>query len=456
VSKPNGTPEATKTNIRFMHPQSAHPKAKISIWRKGFAKLEKVWSRLGPGLVTGASDDDPSGIATYSQAGAAYGFGTLWTALLTFPLMAAVQEMCGRIGLVTKHGIAGVVKRHYHPYLIYGVALVTIPACIINIGANLAGMAAVANLLVPQIPIQIFTVLAALAIIVGIVFLPYKKLEGTLKWLALVLLLYLIVPFLIEQDLGEIVKATIIPHIEWNASFLAILVAILGTTISPYLFFWQASMEVEEIEEQKRDHLIPVREQTIAKEVKHMRSDTFVGMLFSNIVMFFILLTAGSVLFKNGIHDIATVEQAAQALKPLAGDFAYILFAVGVIGTGFLSIPVLSGCCSYIISETLEWKGKMNMKLREAKGFYIVIIVSILMGLGMNMLNINPIQALIWTAIVYGLVAPFLIALILHICNNPKIMGKNTNSLLSNVLGGLCFLVMTVAAVVLVITTMWP
>ena len=424
-----------------------------NIFKKAFIKLEKVWTKLGPGLITGASDDDPSGITTYSQAGAQFGFGTLWTALITFPLMASIQEMCGRVGLVANKGIAGVLKQHYPRYIIYFVAAVTVPASIINIGSDLAGMGAVANLIFPQISTQVFTIFAAISIVAAIILFSYKQLSFVMKWLTLILLVYLIVPFLVKQDLVEIIKATTIPHIEFSAEFVAILVGILGTTISPYLFFWEASMEVEEHEMRERQAKIDKNaHESLKQEVAEMQKDNLVGMFFSNFVMFFIILTAGSILHKGGITNIETVDQAASALKPLAGDSAYLLFALGVIGTGFLAIPVLAGACSYVISETLGWNEGMNLKLKEAKGFYLVIIVSVLLGLLINFLGISPIQAMIWTAIIYGIVSPILIGVILHVTNNKKIMGKYTNNKLSNILGGLCFVLMSVAVVALIVT----
>jgi NRAMP (natural resistance-associated macrophage protein)-like metal ion transporter len=425
----------------------------VGILKNAFLKLEDVWAKLGPGLITGASDDDPSGITTYSQAGAQFGFGTLWTALITFPLMASIQEMCGRVGLVTNKGIAGVLKENYPKYIIYLVALVTVPASIINIGSDLAGMGAVANLIFPQVPVEIFTIFAAFAIIAAIIFFSYKQLSFVMKWLTLILLVYLVVPFLVKQNLWDIFTATVIPHVEFSVEFVSILVAILGTTISPYLFFWEASMEVEEHELKERQaKILSGTHETLDQEVKEMQKDNFVGMFFSNFVMFFIILTAGSILFKGGINNIDTVDQAASALKPLAGDGAYLLFALGVIGTGFLAIPVLAGACSYVISETLGWNMGMNLKLKEAKGFYLVIIISVILGLLINFLGISPIQAMIWTAVIYGIVSPVLIGVILHVCNNKKVMGKYTNGKWSNILGILCFLMMTVAVIGLFIT----
>ncbi|MBI5539424.1 MAG: divalent metal cation transporter [Bacteroidia bacterium] len=404
--------------------------------------LSRFWKILGPGLITGASDDDPSGIATYSQAGAAYGLSTLWTALITFPLMASIQEMCARIGLVTSLGITGTIKNNYSKPILYLLLLFSFPAIILNIGADIAGMGAVGNLLFPAVHASIFSVFFTILLLVLIIYLPYQKIFSILKYLCIVLLVYLIVPFLYKQDWLAVIKATFIPTIKFDKNFITILVAILGTTISPYLFFWQATMEVEQ---QNKKHLIVNK-----KIMREMKQDVDFGMLFSNVVMFFIILTTGTVLFNGGIYQIDTVEQAAQALKPLAGEFAYILFAIGVIGTGLLAIPVLSGSLSYIVTETFGWNQGLDKKFNEAKGFYIIIAISLALGLLLNYIGISPIKALIYSAILYGLTAPILIAIILHISNNKKVMGKFTNGKKSNILGFATLILMTTAAVILV------
>ena len=403
----------------------------------------RFWKILGPGLITGASDDDPSGIATYSQAGAAYGLSTLWTALIAFPLMAAIQQMCAKIGLVTSKGLTGTLKTHYSKPILYLMLVFSFPAIVMNIGADIAGMGAVGNLLFPKIEATYFSVLFTIILLFLIIYLPYQKIAAILKYLCIVLLVYLIVPFLYKQNWLDIAKNTFIPTIQFNKEFVAVLVGILGTTISPYLFFWQSSMEVEEMEHKKR-HLI------VNKKIIHnMKQDVDFGMSFSGIVMFFIILTTGTVLFKGGIHQIDTVEQAAVALKPLAGNFAYLLFAIGVIGTGLLAIPVLSGSLSYIITETFGWEQGLDKKFHEAKAFYIVMAISLLLGLSLNYIGISPVKALIYTAILYGLTAPVLIAIILHISNNKTVMGKFTNSKMSNILGGIAFVIMTFAAICL-------
>jgi NRAMP (natural resistance-associated macrophage protein)-like metal ion transporter len=410
--------------------------------KKEPSRIKRFWKLLGPGLITGASDDDPSGIATYSQAGAAYGLSTLWTALITFPLMASIQEMCARIGLVTSRGLAGTIKEHYSKPVLYLMLLFSFPAIVLNIGADIAGMGAVGNLLFPAIPSTFFCIGFTILLLVLIIFLPYLKIAAILKYLCIALLVYLVIPFLYKQDWMAVLKATIIPTIKFDKEFIAILVAILGTTISPYLFFWQANMEVEE---KKKKNLVVNK-----KIMSNMKQDVDFGMLFSNIVMFFIILTTGSVLFNGGIRQIETVEQAAQALKPLAGNASYLLFAIGVIGTGLLAIPVLSGSLSYIVTETFGWKQGLDEKFPKAKAFYIIIAISLILGLSLNYVGISPIKALIYSAILYGLTAPVLIVIILHISNNKKIMGKYTNGRISNILGISALALMTTAAVVLI------
>ena len=408
------------------------------------AKIKKYWKVLGPGLVTGASDDDPSGIATYSQAGAGFGFATLWTALITFPLMAATQEMCARIGIVTQGGLTATLKKNYSKSILYLMVVFSFPAIILNIGADLQGMGAVANLLIPQVPSYVFGIIFTILLIGVIIRFPYQKLAYVLKWLCLSLLLYIVVPFLVHANWTDVLKSTFIPAFHFNKAFFEIIVAILGTTISPYLFFWQATMEAEDISHSHKKIIVNKR------ILDNMKMDIDLGMLFSNIVMFFIILTTGAVLYKAGIREIFTIGQAAQALEPLTGKLTYLLFAVGVIGTGFLGIPVLAGSLSYIIAESFNWKEGLDKKFHEAKGFYITLIISLVVGLSLEFLGISPIKALIYTAILYGLTAPVMIAIVLHICNNKKVMGKFTNKKWSNILGSITFIVMSLSAIFLI------
>jgi len=403
-------------------------------------KVKHFWKLIGPGLVTGASDDDPSGIATYSQAGAAYGLSTLWMAIIAFPLMASIQKMCAKIGLVTNLGLTGTLKKHYPRPILYLMLLFSFPAIVLNIGADIAAMGAVGNLLFPKIDASFFSVFFTIFLLIMIIYLPYTKMAAILKYLCIVLLVYFIVPFLYQQDLMAIFKNTFIPTINFDKSYIAILVGILGTTISPYLFFWQASVEVEEMKHLKRKLVVN------KKLIDNMNQDVDFGMTFSGLIMYFIILTTGTVLFQAGIHQIDTVEEAAIALKPLAGNMAYLLFAIGVIATGLIAIPVLSGSLSYIFTETFGWEQGLDKKFHEAKGFYVIISISLLVGLGLNYVGISPIDALIYTAILYGVTAPILIGIILHISNNKAIMGRHTNTRVTNVLGFTTLLIMTISA----------
>jgi len=341
-------------------------------------KLNKSWNKLGPGLVTGASDDDPSGIATYSQAGAAYGLSTLWTALVAFPLMAAMQQMCAKIGIVTSQGLTGTLKKHYPRPVLYLMLLFSFPAIVMNIGANIAAMGAVGSMLMPTIGASFFSVFFTLLLLGLIIYLPYRRMASILKYLCIAIMVYLLVPFLTSQDLTSIIKATFIPKFQLTKEYLAVLVGILGTTLSPYLFFWQASVEVEEMRNNKRQILVD------KKIIQDMEQDVDSGMAFSGLIMYFIILTTGTVLFNAGLHDIHTVEEAAAALKPLAGDAAYLLFSIGIIGTGLIAIPVLSGSLSYIFSETFGWEQGLDKKFHEARGFYVIIAISLLLGLALN------------------------------------------------------------------------
>ena len=430
---------------------------------KVFEKFKKIIGMFGPGLITGASDDDPSGIATYSQAGAMFGLSTLWTALLTFPLMASIQEMCARIGLVTSVGLTTTLKNHYPRPVLYFMMLFSIPAIVLNIGADIAGMGSVANLIYPAISTVVFNIAFTLILMLAIIYLPYHKMVAVLKYLCLSLLLYIMVPFFTHTNWLLVLRSTFIPAIQFNKEFLGVLVAILGTTISPYLFFWQVTMEAKDIESSRQ--LILARRKIVkgnakqadAREqnlitllIKKMTLDVNLGMLLSNLVMFFIILATGTALFNNGIHQIDTIDQAAKALEPVAGKASYWLFAIGVIGTGFLAIPVLCGSLSYIVSETFGWHGDLDKTYGQAKAFYIVIILSLIVGLLLNYVGVSPIKALVYTAILYGVTSPFLIAIVLHIANNKTIMGQHTNGRLSNILGFATLLVMTMASVLLI------
>jgi len=404
-------------------------------------RFRRLLRALGPGIVTGASDDDPSGIATYTQAGAAFGFSTLWTSVVTLPLMVAVQEMCARIGLVTRKGLTEIIRQHYPASLRWLVLGLSFPAIILNIGADLAGMGAVANLLAPGLSAPVWSILIGVAAAWMTLALPYRTMARVLQWLCLSLACYLAVPFLSQPDWSGLLRNTLRPQISWDGAYAAMVVALLGTTISPYLFFWQTSMEVEEVS----DRPVVVDKALL----RDMGTDIRLGMSFSNLVSFFIILTAATVLYPNGLREVDTVEEAAAALEPLAGRFAYLLFAAGVLGTGLLAIPVLAGSLSYMVSEALGWKEGFGRRFAEARGFYLVMAASILSALAINLVGIPPMRALFLTALVYGVVSPVLIGIILHISNNRLIMGEHVNGRWSNRWGWACLILMSAAAAVL-------
>lgn len=403
--------------------------------------LKKIKKIIGPSIITGASDDDPSGIATYSQAGAGFGLQMLWMAIVTFPMMVSIQEMCARIGLVTRMGLTGLLKKYYPRWVMALMILFSFPAIILNISANLAGMGAVGNMLFPAIPANAFSILISGLLLFFMIRLPYRKIATILQFLCLALICYIAVPFFVKVNWFDVIKSTLVPNVRFDKNAISIVVAILGTTVSPYLFFWQTSMEVEEAEERQiimNKHLLGV-----------VHNDIKIGMFFSNLIFFFIVLTAGVVLFPAGIKDIQTVDQAALALKPLLGSNAYFLFAVGIIGTGLLAIPVLAGAISYMISELFDWPEGLSKKWHEAKGFYLIMSLSIMGALLINIAGINPMKALIYTAIGYGITAPVLIGIILHICNNKIIMGEFTNNKMSNIMGIVTLATMAIAALLM-------
>jgi NRAMP (natural resistance-associated macrophage protein)-like metal ion transporter len=406
---------------------------------------------LGPGFITGASDDDPSGIGTYAVAGASLGFATLWMALVTFPLMAAVQFICAKVGMVSGRGLAGVLRRFYPRWLLYPTVVALLVANTINVGADLGAIAAALNLLVPALPIAPMVVPIALVILGLQIWGSYRLIAHTFKWLTLALFAYVGSAFPAQPDWSQVLAATLVPTIQFDTKFLTTLVAILGTTISPYLFFWQSSQEVEEEVQMGRTRLWQ-RRGASDQELKYAALDVNTGMFFSNVVMYFIILGTAATLFRAGQRDIGSAAEAAEALRPLAGDLSAILLAAGLIGSGFLAVPILSGSAAYALSEAFGWRYGLDEKPAKAKQFYAVIGVSTLIGMVINFIGINPIDALFWTAVINGFVAPPLMVLIMLIANNRQIMGQRTNGLPTNLLGGAATLAMFAAAVVLVLT----
>jgi NRAMP (natural resistance-associated macrophage protein)-like metal ion transporter len=415
--------------------------------------IKRVLKILGPGFVTGASDDDPSGIGTYATVGASLGYGMLWTALATFPLMAAVQLVCAKIGMVTGRGLAGVLRRHYPHWLLYGVVVALFTANTINVGADLGAIGAAINLLVPALPIAPLVVPVALAILALQILGSYRLSARIFKWLTLALLAYIGSALLARPDWGAVVRGTFVPEISLDKTFLATLVAILGTTIAPYLFFWQATQEVEEEVSMGRVELWRRRGAT-DKELEYAALDVNAGMFFSCMVMFFIVLATAATLHAAGKTDIQSATDAAEALRPFAGDLSAALLAVGLIGSGVLTVPILSGSAAYALSEAFGWKYGLDTNPARAKQFYAVIATATIIGVAINYLGINPIDALFFTAVVNGFVAPPLLVLIMLIGNDRSIMGERTNSGLTNLLGWTATAAMFVAAILLVVTSL--
>lgn len=409
-----------------------------------FKKAKTFWTGLGPGLVTGAADDDPSGIATYSQTGAQYGNQFLWLALFTFPLMAIVQEMCARIGLSTGRGLAGNIRINYPKWVLYTCAGLLFAANTLNIGANIGAMAEATRLLFPNLEFSLAAIAFTLFCLLLQIFTPYERYARYLKYLVFVLLSYIATAFVVNLDWQALFKATVIPSFSFAPDQMLIITAILGTTISPYLFFWQTSHEVEE-EIQHGKTSIRLREGTTTEEIKKMRIDVWFGMFVSNIVMFFIIATCAAVLFTNGINNIETAAQAAAALRPLAGEQAFLLFAAGIIGTGLLAIPVLAGSAAYTMAESFKWKSGLYRKLHQARAFYGVIILSMLIGLSLNFLGIDPMKMLIYSAIFNGLVAPPILYLIVQMTSDKRIVKDRTNHPIIAALGWLITFVMAIA-----------
>lgn len=390
----------------------------------GTSEPRSLLTVLGPGLVTGAADDDPSGIGTYSQVGAQFGYGMAWTMLFGFPLLASIQAICARIGATTGRGIAHNLRRHYHPALLRTMVMLLLIANVINLGADLGAMGAALALLVPG-PALAFTVMFGIISVTAEVFIAYTRYARILKWTTLSLFSYVAVVFVAGVDWGAALRGIVIPSFAFDKDHTMALVAVFGTTISPYLFFWQAGQEVEE---QHRRHTKPlcIAPRTAGPELRRIRTDTLVGMGFSHLTALFIIIATAATLHAHGVNDVTSAAQAAEALRPIAGNLAFALFAVGIIGTGLLAVPVLAGSAAYAVSETFRWTEGLDRKPREAKAFYGVIAVATLGGVALNFTGIDPMRALYWAAVVNGLLAPPLMVVTMMIARNPRIMGRLT------------------------------
>jgi NRAMP (natural resistance-associated macrophage protein)-like metal ion transporter len=410
-------------------------------------KIGEYWHILGPGLTTGAADDDPSGIATYSQAGAQYGFQLLWLAAFTFPLMAVVQEMCARIGLVTGRGLASNIRHYYPKWVLYSCTFLLVIANTFNIGADLGAMAKATQLLLPQVPYALLIIGYTVIILGLLIYSSYRKYARYLKLLALVLLSYIFSAFLSHLDWHQVAIHSFVPSLTFSKDQIFLICGILGTTISPYLFFWQTSQEVEEQIADGKTTLSLRRANTSEGEIKNMRTDVWSGMFLSNLVMYFIIAACAAVLFTHGIKTIGTASEAAEALRPFAGDAAYFLFTVGILGTGMLAIPVLAGSSSYAFAESFGWKSGLDFKLNKALAFYGILILSMLMGLMMNFIGLDPIKALIYSAVANGIVAPVILILIVLLSSSSKVMGAHKNSRTATFLGWFITAIMIVAGI---------
>jgi len=408
------------------------------------------FSRLGPGLITGAADDDPSGISTYSVTGAAFGYGPLWTVLFSFPLMTAVQMMCARLGMVTGEGLAGVIRRQYPRWVLWSACALLVLANTVNIGADLGGMGAV-TAMVTGISSYYWTPFYALLIGSFLIWSSYYTIARIFKWLTLVLFSYVLAALFAKPDWGAVLRATFIPHVEWSAAYWATLVGLFGTTISPYLFFWQASQEVEE--ERKQGELtVEARRGATDAELRKSRTDTITGMFFSNLIMYFIILTTAATLHAHGKTTISTARDAVEALRPLAGAGAYWLFSLGLIGAGMIGVPVLAGSSAYAVAEAAVWKGSLADRRDRAREFYGVIAVGLALGLALNYAGFNAVSMLFWAAVLNGVLAPPLIVIVLLLTGNPVIMGKRANPRWLAVLGWITVVVMTLASVAMFAT----
>jgi NRAMP (natural resistance-associated macrophage protein)-like metal ion transporter len=414
-------------------------------------KLVALFLKLGPGLITGASDDDPSGIATYSQVGAHFGYGLLWTMPFSYPLMAVIQEISARIGRVTGRGIAGNIRRHYSKPILYGIVSLLLIANIFNLGADIGAMGAAAKLLLPG-PLWAYILFFGITSLALQVMVPYTKYVRYLKWLTVALFAYVATAITVGEPKWLAIRSTFWPSFTAHGGYFTALVAVLGTTISPYLFFWQASEEAEDVSVNADEKPLTVAPEQAPKEFRRIKIDTYFGMALSNVVAFFIILTAAATLHAHGILDIQTADQAAKALEPLAGKFAFLLFAVGIIGTGLLAVPVLAGSAAYGLSETFRWKGSLEKKPFKAVKFYGAIAAATSVGLVLNFVHLDPIKALFWSAVLNGVVAVPVMALMMILTQNVKVMGKFTLPLYLRIGGWIATAVMLIASLGMIAT----
>ena len=408
-----------------------------------------LWRKLGPGLVTGAADDDPSGIATYSQVGAALGYGLLWTVFFTFPLMVGIQIVSARIGRVTGDGLAANIRRHYSPALLYGLVGLLLGANTINIAADIGAMGAALKLLLGG-PAHWYAIAFGAGSLLLQVFVPFPRYAPILKILTLALFAYVGTVFVVQVPWGEVLYRVVVPSVSPDVNYVVAVVAVFGTTISPYLFFWQASQEVEEQRARRGEEPLRAAPEQAERSLRRIKIDTYIGMAFSNLIAFFIMLTAAATLHAHGVIDIQSSAQAAEALRPLAGEFAFLLFSIGIVGAGLLAVPILAGSAAYAVAESFQWRIGLGRRLLQARGFYMIVAVATLLGVGLNFTPIDPVKALYWSAVLNGIISTPIMAVIMLMAVRADVMGKFVIGRRLKVLGWLATSVMALAVIAMV------
>ena len=420
---------------------------------KNISEQKSFVKKLGPGLITGAADDDPSGIATYSQVGAQFGYSILWTTFLTFPLMVGIQIISARIGRVTGHGLAANIRKHYSPWILHSLVCLLLVANTINIAADIGTMAAALKLLIGG-PAHLYVIAFALLSLVLQIFIPFPQYAPILKLLTLSLFAYVATVFAVEIPWGEVLRGTIMPLASFGADYVVAVVAVFGTTISPYLFFWQASQEVEEQRAAEGQEPLKEAPEQARAHLRRIKIDTYIGMGFSNLIAFFIILTAAVTLHLHGVTDIETSAQAAEALRPMAGEYAFLLFSAGIVGTGLLAVPVLAGSAAYALAESFKWPIGLGRKLLEARGFYMILTIATLLGVMLNFTSIDPIKALFWSAVINGVIGVPIMAIMMAMAAKPEVMGQFVVTPRLRILGWLATAVMALAVLAMGVTSL--
>jgi NRAMP (natural resistance-associated macrophage protein)-like metal ion transporter len=420
---------------------------------KDNSEQKSLVKKLGPGLITGAADDDPSGIATYSQVGAQFGYSILWTTFLTFPLMVGIQIISARIGRVTGHGLAANIRQHYSPWILHSLICLLLVANTINIAADIGAMAAALKLLIGG-PAHFYVIAFALLSLVLQIFIPFPRYAPILKLLTLSLFAYVATVFAVEIPWKDVLRGTIMPSASFGADYVVAVVAVFGTTISPYLFFWQASQEVEEQRAAEGEEPLKEAPEQARAHLRRIKIDTYIGMAFSNLIAFFIILTAAVTLHLHGVTDIETSAQAAEALRPIAGEYAFLLFSAGIVGTGLLAVPVLAGSAAYAVAESFKWPIGLGRKLLEARGFYMILTIATLLGVMLNFTSIDPIKALFWSAVINGVIAVPIMAIMMAMAAKPEVMGQFVVTPRLRILGWLATGVMALAVLAMGVTAL--